>query len=132
VVVTASTRFVMSKRQEEWQQDISARQRNTVFPDTVENEGRLWRNLTSGKQKLTLLQGIGIALMFLTLGGIFWSEAVRRFTFGTSGSLSDRLVATLASFAPQAIILALFVVFFLILRWRVRRALLSGKHTDHR
>ena len=122
----------MHKGREEWEADVRARQRNIVFPDTVQNEGRFWRNLTSGKQKLTLVQGIGIALMFLTLGGIFWSEAVRRFTFATSGSLSDRLVATLASFAPQAILLALFVVFFLIVRWRVRRALLSGKHSYHR
>jgi hypothetical protein len=121
----------MSKRQEEWQQDISARQRNTVFPDTVENEGRLWRNLASGKQKLTVVQEIGIALMFLTIAGIFWSEAVSRFTFATSGPLFDRLVGTLASFSSEAILLGLFGILFLFLRWRVRRALLSAKHKDH-
>ncbi len=120
----------MSKRQEEWQQDVSARQRNTVFPDTAQNEGRLWRNLASGKQKLTIVQAFGVALIFLTLFGFFWREAVRRFTFGTSGSLFDRLVATLESFGSQAIILVLCGVFFLLLRWRIRRALLSGKHPD--
>jgi hypothetical protein len=121
---------VVRKRREEWEQDIDARQRNVVFPDTVQNEGRFWRNLASGKQKLTIVQGIGIALIFLWLVGLFWREAVRRFTFETSGPLSDRLVATLGSFESQAIILALFGVFFLLLRWRVRRALLSGKHPD--
>jgi len=30
---------------EKWLQDIHARQRNFVFPDTVQNEGRFFRNL---------------------------------------------------------------------------------------
>jgi hypothetical protein len=116
------------KRREEWEQDVDARQRNVVFPDTVQNEGRLWRNLARGKQKLTILQAVGIALMFLTLGGIFWSDAARKFRFAASGSVFDRLVPV---FADWAIILVLFVVFFLVLRWRVRRALLSGKQPNH-
>jgi hypothetical protein len=115
------------KGQEEWQEGVSARQRNVVFPDTVQNEGRLWRNLASGKQKLTIVQGVGIALFFLTLGGIFWSDAARKFRFAASGSIFDRLVPV---FADWAIILVVFVVFFLLLRWRVRRALLSGKRPD--
>jgi hypothetical protein len=117
----------MRKRQEEWQQDISARQRNTVFPDTVQNEGRFWRNLASGKQNLTIVQVIGIALFFLTVAVIFWSDAVEKFRFAASGSTFDRLVPV---FLNWAIILVLFVVFFLLLRWRVRRALLSGKRPD--
>jgi hypothetical protein len=32
---------------EKWLQDIHARQRNIVFPDTVHNEGRFLRNLTA-------------------------------------------------------------------------------------
>lgn len=32
---------------EKWLQDIHARQRNFVFPDTVQNEGRFFRNLVS-------------------------------------------------------------------------------------
>jgi len=117
----------MRKGREEWQEDVSARQRNIVFPDTVQNEGRLWHNLTSGKKKLTIVQCIGIALMFLTLGGIFWSDAVRKFRFAASGSTFDRLVPVLADWG---LILLLFVVFFLVLRWRVRRALLSTKHPN--
>ncbi len=117
----------MNKRREEWQQDISARQRNTVFPDTVRNEASLWRNLASAKQKLTIVQAVGAALIFLTLVGFAWREAVRRFTFGKSGSTFERLVATLASFRSQAVLLGVFALFFFFLRWRVRRALLSGK-----
>jgi hypothetical protein len=116
----------MHKGREEWEADIRARQRNTVFPDTVENEGRFWRNLASGKQKLTVMQGIGIALMFLLLGGIFWSHAVERFRYAASGSVFDRLVPV----TDWAVVLVVFVVSFLLLRWRVRRALLSGKRPN--
>ena len=122
----------MSKRQEEWQQDISARQRNIVFPDTAQNEGRLWRNLANGKQKLTIVEAIAAGLIFLTLVGFAWREAVRRFTFGTSGSTSDRLLATATSLVSSvAIPLGLLAILFLVLRWRVRRASLSTKHPNH-
>jgi hypothetical protein len=117
----------MRRGREEWLQDINARQRNTVFPDTVENEGRFWRNLASGKQKLTIAQIIGIALMLLTVGAILWSDAAWKIRFAASGSIFDRLVPVVTDWA---IILAVFVVFFLVLRWRVRRALLSGKRRD--
>jgi hypothetical protein len=117
----------MRKQREEWEQDVRARQRNIVFPDTVQNEGRFWRNLTSGKQKLTIVQCVGITLFFLTLAGIFWSDAVEQFRFAASGSIFDRLVPV---FLNWVIILGLFLVFFLLLRWRVRRALLSGKRPD--
>ena len=58
----------MQKRAKpDWVLDVEARQRNTVFPDTVRNEGRFWRNIYSSKQSLTLLQWIGVLLMFATL-----------------------------------------------------------------
>ena len=127
VVALSHLEFVMSKRREEWQQDVSARQRNVVFPDTVQNEARLWRNLIGGKEKLTTVQAVGIALIFLLLVAIFWESAAPRFRSGTSGSLFERLVGTLAGWV---IPLGVFGVFFLLLRWRVRRALLPGKHPD--
>ncbi|MCU1301144.1 MAG: hypothetical protein JWQ87_1428 [Candidatus Sulfotelmatobacter sp.] len=117
----------MRKRQEEWEQDVRARQQNLVFPDTIQNEGRFWRNLASGKQKITIVQVVGIALFFLTVGVIFWSDAVEKFRYAASGSTFDRLVPV---FLNWGIILVLFVVFFLLLRWRVRRALLSGRRRD--
>ena len=117
----------MHKGREEWEQDVRARQQNVVFPDTVRNEGNLWRNLMSGRQKLTLMRGVGVALMYLTLIALLWGYAAIEFRSGTSGSLFERLLATAAGFVAP---LALFAVLFLILRWRVRRALLSGKPAD--
>jgi hypothetical protein len=116
----------MHKGREEWQEDVSARQRNVVFPEAVQNEGRFWRNLTSGKQKLPIVQVIGIALFLLTAIGLLWSDAAWKFRFEASGSIFDRLVPVLADWA---IVLVIFAVSFFLLRWRVRRAF-SGKRPD--
>jgi hypothetical protein len=48
---------------QEWEQDIKNRQRNIVFPGTVLNEGRFYRNIFSGKAQLTLAQRFGILLL---------------------------------------------------------------------
>ncbi len=48
--------------------DIDARQRNVVFPDTVENEGRFWRNIWTGKS-LNLTQWVGLLVLILFFGG---------------------------------------------------------------
>jgi hypothetical protein len=117
----------MRKSREEWEQDVNARQRSIVFPDSVQNEARLWRNLWSGRKKLTLVQGIGLAMLFLLCAGILWSDAYTRFRYASSGSIFERLIA---AFGWWAIIFGLFGVFFLLLRWRVRRALLSDQHRD--
>jgi hypothetical protein len=58
------------RKREEWLQDIEARQRNIVFPDTVNNEARFWRNIIEGKQRLTVVQKVGIGLVGLTAGAI--------------------------------------------------------------
>jgi hypothetical protein len=55
------------QNKDEWLRDIDARQRNIVFPDTVQNEGRFWRNIYSGKQSLTLSQWVGILIVLATL-----------------------------------------------------------------
>lgn len=121
---SSSLRRFMRTGRDQWQQDIRARQRNVVFPDTAQNEARLWRNLATGKQRLTPVQVIGIALIVLTIVSIEWREAVRMFRFGTSGPTFDRIVAT---FLALAFPVGLFGVFLLVLRWRVRRASLSGR-----
>jgi hypothetical protein len=66
-IILAMTRRV---KREEWLQDIEARQRNVVFPDTVNNEARFWRNIIEGKQKLSTVQRVGIGLMVLVVGVI--------------------------------------------------------------
>ena len=48
-------------KEDQWLQDIRARQRNIVFPDTVQNEARFWRNL--GKQPFNASTHVGLALM---------------------------------------------------------------------
>ena len=50
-----------NRKDNEWLQDAKARQRNVVFPDTVQNETRFWRNL--GKQPFTTNTKIGLALL---------------------------------------------------------------------
>ncbi|PYX50566.1 MAG: hypothetical protein DMG79_05525 [Acidobacteria bacterium] len=52
--------------------DVRDRQRNVVFPDTVRNEASGWRGLITSKAPLTTIRAIGIALMFLAMGGVYW------------------------------------------------------------
>jgi hypothetical protein len=59
----------MMKQQsnKEWLHDVEMRQRNIVFPDTMKNEARFWRNLMDSKGRLSATQIIGISLMYLAL-----------------------------------------------------------------
>jgi hypothetical protein len=41
-IIWAMTR---REKREEWLEDIEARQRNVVLPDTVNNEAWFWRNI---------------------------------------------------------------------------------------
>lgn len=59
------------KKQREWLQDIEARQRNIVFPDTANNEARFWRNIMEGRQRLTTVQKVGVGLFGLLAMGLF-------------------------------------------------------------
>jgi hypothetical protein len=52
---------------DDWLRDIEARQRNVVFPDIVQNEGRFWRNIYSGRQSLALSQWLGILILLASL-----------------------------------------------------------------
>src|SRR5579863_1360231 len=108
----------MRKRDQEWREDVDASQRNVIFPDTVRNEGRLWRNLRDGKQKLTIVQGIGVAVVFLSVITVFWMKEESTFRSGASGSVYNRLVPV---FVDLGIVLGVLIVGFLLLRWRVRR-----------
>jgi len=48
---------------EEWLRDVNERQRNVVFPDTLKNETRGWRNLIESKQPLSLIQQAGLLVL---------------------------------------------------------------------
>jgi hypothetical protein len=78
------------QNKEEWLRDIEARQRNIVFPDTVQNEGRFWRNLYSSTQSLTGLQWVGFLVLLLSATafvvvlwprweGPWWQKAVNAY-----------------------------------------------------
>jgi len=68
--------------QQKWERDILNRQRNIVFPDTVLNEGRFYRNIVYGKavfsrgQKVSLLI---VALYFLVIFSAGLAGVIARF-----------------------------------------------------
>jgi hypothetical protein len=47
----------------EWERDVLNRQRNIVFPDTMLNGGRFYRNIASGKAIFSLGQKISLLLI---------------------------------------------------------------------
>jgi hypothetical protein len=58
---------VNQRGKDEWLRDVDARQRNVVFPDTVQNEGRFWRNL--GKEPLTSVAKAGLVVLGIFVFG---------------------------------------------------------------
>src|ERR1051326_8745018 len=52
-------------RKDRWLEDIEARQRNVVFPDTVQNEARFWRNLKDIPWKTSTKIGMAILALFV-------------------------------------------------------------------
>ena len=54
-------------RRETWRHDVDSRQRSSVYPDTLANEVRFWRNL--GSQRLSTTQKIGLAILAVFFGG---------------------------------------------------------------
>ena len=119
----------MRKRgREAWLDDIRASQRNVVFPDTVQNEGRFWRNILSGKGRFTITQVVGIGLMYLTMGGVIGIAVYQKVhNSSATGSLFNRLVT---NFGNWIVLFSIFGVLFLLLRWRVRRALSTATNRN--
>src|SRR4051812_27821757 len=74
----------MSKHQdrEDWLRDVEASQRNTVFPDTADNERRFWKNVLSGKRPLSLVQAVGLFLIGLMLICLLFSTIADPFREG--------------------------------------------------
>lgn len=63
--------FAMKVR--DWERDIVNRQRNIVFPDTMLNEVRLYRNIIAHNSKLNPVQRAGVFLLAATFlcSGVF-------------------------------------------------------------
>jgi hypothetical protein len=95
-------------KRDQWLQDIEARQRNIVFPDTVKNEARFWRNLS--KRPLNTSTKIGLA--FLAVMG--WGVFARLF------------FATIQTGETWLFVLAMLLVWgptFGVIAWATRRSL---------
>lgn len=107
------------RSREEWVRDIDSRQRNIVFPDTVDNEGRFWRNVVSGKRKLTAVQTVGIAIVYLTVIAAFAS--VLAIELSTDRSYDSILRRIVGQFGGYIIAFILLGCFFLLLKFSTRR-----------
>jgi hypothetical protein len=53
-----------------WLQDLRNRQRNTVFPDTVRNQGNFYRNMLAKEARFNPVQRAGLVVMSLFLIGV--------------------------------------------------------------
>lgn len=88
---------------EAWEIDILNRQRNIVFPDTVLNEGRFFRNMVSGQIPLNPVQKIGVLLTtapFIATGCLGTAFAVSALL--TTQDLVERGLLFIPTFAPIA------------------------------
>jgi hypothetical protein len=72
------------QNKDRWVDDIDARQRNVIFPDTLQNEARFWRNLGTTPSKTSTKVGLAILAIFVfgfaavilvavVQGGAIWS-----------------------------------------------------------
>jgi len=62
----------------DWERDVLNRQRNIVFPDTILNEGRFYRNIASGRTIFTLGQKVSVVLtlaFFITVNAVHLAES---------------------------------------------------------
>jgi hypothetical protein len=105
---------------EEFERDVEARQRNIVFPDTVQNEARFWRNLGSPAFNTPAKVGLGLIALFF---------------FGTFGTWIIRIALEDIQWKQElsTILLGMLVIFgpiFGAIAWATRRALRSSSHAS--
>lgn len=97
-------------KHDQWLLDTEARQRNVVFPDTVQNEARFWRNLKDVPWKTSTK--IGMAILALFVGA--W---IMTFLLAT---LQEGIWTALALAAGMLLI---FGPIFALIAWATRRSL---------
>jgi hypothetical protein len=103
-------------KQDRWLQDIEARQRNIVFPNTVENETRFWRNLGTGPSKTSTKLGLAVLALFV---------------FGFGGVI---LVASYQAGTMWSFLLAMLLFcgsLFGAIAWATRRSLRNIQNGRH-
>lgn len=109
----------MARRQnrEHWRRDIESRQRNTNFPDTVENEARFWRNLDNQPYRTSTKVGLAILAIFV---------------FGFLGAI---LVGTHQAGVTWRFLLGMLLFcgsIFSVIAWAARRNLSIANHRRRR
>jgi hypothetical protein len=104
---------------EDWARDMEARQHNLVFPDTVQNEARFWRNI--GNQPWTPATKVGLALLGLFVFGFLGRLIVAVFQAGVAAILRA-VVVMLLIWGP----------IFLAIAWATRRALRNINHSKRK
>jgi hypothetical protein len=109
------------RKREEWLQDITQRQRNVVFPDTVNNEARFWRNIMEGTQRLTAVQRVGIGLFALSVVAL-----VFMITFVWNGAKTPvfswtKLVSGIFEWVFAFMFLGIFLLIFRLSQRRDKR-----------
>jgi len=99
----------------DWERDIVYRQRNIVFPDTVQNEGRFYRTLLRTNIPLNAVQRLGVAF----LGLLIWVIGAWMMALAIAEFRDQQLLAV-----PPAG----FSVLSLILGWKLaKRAAFAGR-----
>src|SRR5437870_1657251 len=96
-----------------WSLRHLAQQDKMVSPDLTPNEATFWRNVITGRRKIGALQLVGILLLCVAIGGLFFGIIstqwyVSRQQFGTTW---DHIVA---SFGDSIVWLFVAVVLFLL------------------
>ncbi len=107
---------------QDWLRDVEARQRNVVFPDTTQNEGRFWRNLYSAKSSLTAPQRVGLVILSVVLLGSL-AAYFRMLWPDTDASWWQKLVGEYGAYIGIA---AFFILLLLVGNHRARRKKISN------
>jgi hypothetical protein len=90
---------------DKWMREVELSQPNPVLPDTVSNQARFWRDIISGKQHFSAVHIVVFVLVCGILATPVWE-----------------ILKAMTSFFGW-LFLAGCGALFLLLRWRVRKAL---------
>jgi hypothetical protein len=104
-------------KRDEWLQDIEARQRNVVFPDTVQNEARFWRNL--GNRGWSASTKAGLFVLGVYVFGMLAMILIATFQAGVTWNL---VLVMLLFWGP----------FFAAIAWATRRSLRNIQNARRR
>lgn len=107
-------------QRDQWLQDVRDRQNNIVFPQTLANETRGWREI--GTRPATALTWAGLAVLGLFVFGFIAIVVVMFIREGDGVEALAGLLATLLIFGP----------IFALIAWATRRNLRNLEHSRKR